>query len=251
MGTWTGSLALLGGCVLALTACGVGLPQPPDPATSITSVAPEPAAPAGPPSASSAGSSPSRGPVNALPAPEPSVLDLLPRSCPTFDDGHDAEYVAIEPHRYAHVCLGMTFAEASAAMPGLDIAGDASCPWHADIVSATPLVISAVTSRDEPGQQILALRVAYLADLAGLDPWEIPRTAEAVGIGSTREAVRAAYPGAEERTVEDPERGPRDQMIAPQGAGLAYVFDVTDGLVSEMTWGIGLDHGVTGDLCTG
>jgi hypothetical protein len=78
---------------------------------------------------------------------------------------------------------------------------------------------------------------------------EYPATAEGITIGSTTAEVMAAYPGARAVTVEDPSRGPRDQLVVDGWDDNRYVFDVVGGAVTELSWGdIGPD-GIAGELC--
>lgn len=93
--------------------------------------------------------------------------------------------------------------------------------------------------------------MSYLHDPATVPVLEVPATAEGIRIGSSRAEVLAAYPTAIELSVEDPARGTRDQVVAAQGPELAYVFDIMDGLVGEMTWGVGLEDGIAGEFCAG
>lgn len=244
MGSWFRTVAVASACMLALSACG-GDPDPVDatPTTSPPSSSPSPSASASATPASTPAPSASTSPTAA---PDWSALD-----CPPYDDGYDPTYVAVEPHRYASICLGMSFAEASATIPGPPLQSDAQCPWYADIVVADPLFVAAITDRDDPGESIQLLRASYLDDPAAAPPLEMPATAEGITIGSTTADVLTAYPGASEISVEDPARGVREQIVAPQSAGLAYVFDITSGVVSEMTWGAGLEDGIAGEYCAG
>ena len=230
---------------LTTVACG-GPEDPAAPATSsaptITTSAPSPAATATPVPSPPATAS-------ALPSTNPSTTAVADPACPTYDDGYDPDYVAIAAHRFGSVCLGMTFAEASATMPGAALEGEPMCPWLAHIVEADPLYIQAISSPQDESGPITLFHLIYLGDPVTAPPHEMPATAEGIAIGSTLEDVLDAYPGARELTLDDPARGSRDQVVVESAPARHYVFDVVDGVVAELTWGADLEDGIAGELC--
>ena len=242
--------------VVGASACdaGIDLPRPPAATSALPCGTPPPVVspattpPDRPASPAPASASPT-APATATPGPTERPWAAM--SCPTYDDGYDPDYVTIDVNRYASVCLGMSFEEATASLPGATIVGEEMCPWYALVVDADPLYIAAISRVEAPGDEIRALRVLYAGDLSALEPWEVPRTATGIGLGSSRDAVEAAYPASYGLTVDDPSRGPRDQVVVPHETGLAFVFDVVDGTVTEMTWGAGLLDGIAGELCAG
>lgn len=221
--------------VLALAACTPGSEPSASPSdTASLTAAPTPSAtvsPSATPSPSASGS------------PTAAALD-----CPPWDDGyHPDGPAAIDFHRYAGICVGMSFTEASGTFAGPPLEGDPSCPWVTTIVEAGDLYISAISDPDAPGDAIMFFHALYYADPAAAT--EMPATAEGIMIGSSEAEVYAAYPGAFENTFEDISRGPRTQIVVPGPAGMGLVFDLSDGLVWEITWGDGLDDGVGGEFC--
>lgn len=168
--------------------------------------------------------------------------------CPPWDDGyHPDGPAAIDFHRYAGMCVGMSFAEASDTFAGPPLVGEASCPWVATIVASGDLYISAISDPAAPGDEILFFHAIYYEDPAAAV--EVPTTAEGITIGSSGPEVYGAYPSAFENAFEDVSRGPRTQIVVPGPAGMGLVFDLRDGLVWEITWGEGLDDGVSGEFC--
>ncbi|WP_084104099.1 hypothetical protein [Demequina sp. NBRC 110056] len=169
--------------------------------------------------------------------------------CPTYDDGLDWDYVAVDSHRFGSICVGMTFAEASASAPGPAVEGEEMCPWLATVVDADPLYIHAITSPVDPDGPIRFFHMIYLDDPAAASPHDVPATAEGVGIGSPAADLAAAYPTAREVTQDDPSRGTRQQVVVEEADAHHYVFDIVDGVVAEVTWGTGLSGGIAGELC--
>lgn len=158
---------------------------------------------------------------------------------------------AIDFNRYANICLGMSFAQASNAMPGPTIAGQPECPWYAEVLSVDDpgLYVAAVTYPDNPGGEIFLFRMIWIGDPVDAVAFEAPATQEGISVGSTTAAVTAAYPSATAVTVDDPSRGPRDQLVVAGPAENSLVFDVTSGRVDTLYWGKRISTGAAGELC--
>lgn len=158
---------------------------------------------------------------------------------------------AIDFNRYASICLGMSFTEASAVMPGPTIAGQPECPWYAEVLSVDDpgLYVAAVTYPENPGDEIFLFRMIWNGDPAEAASFEAPATQAGISVGSTKSEVKAAYPSASAVTVDDPSRGPRDQLVVAGPAGNSIVFDVTSGRVDAMYWGQRIALGAAGELC--
>jgi hypothetical protein len=144
----------------------------------------------------------------------------------------------------------MSFAEAE-AVGGIPVSGEAMCPWYATIISDEDLgwYVSALSPVEDPGSEIWFFRMQWLDDPAAATAYDMPRTPEGITIGSTEAEFVAAYPGATTMLVDDIARGPRDERLVAGPDSLTYVFDITDGYVSEMTWGKRLTMGVNGEYC--
>lgn len=191
---------------------------------------------------------PAPGPSAPPPADAPTATPAaLP--CPAYDDGLDVSYVAIDSHRFASVCVGMTLEDASAALPGAAVTPHEQCPWVGAIAQADPLYIEAITDPEHPGGAIRFFRMVYLDDPKTAPPDDMPATAEAVSIGSVRGDVTTAYPAAIRIVQDDPSRGPREQLVVEEAPGHWYVFDLVGDVVAEVTWGQGLGEGIAGELC--
>jgi hypothetical protein len=158
----------------------------------------------------------------------------------------------IDFDRYAKICVGMSFAAASAAMPGPPIDGEAVCPWYALVLSVTDpgLYVAAITRADDPGAAIYMFRMSWQGDPAAAAAFGAPATVKGISVGSTTAQVTAAYPSATSVTFNDISRGPRTQLIVAGPGGTSMVFDVTSGAVSDMYWGKGIPQGVNGELCS-
>lgn len=158
---------------------------------------------------------------------------------------------SIAPDRYVSICLGMSFTEAGDAFPGPQIAGKAACPWLADVLAVEDrgLFISAITDPQAPSENIRMFRMTWTGDLDDARTFDAPKTAEGISVGSTRAAVVAAYPDASVVTVDDPALGEREQVVVSGGDGTAIAFDVTDGAVSAVYWGRGIQSGSVSELC--
>jgi hypothetical protein len=188
-------------------------------------------------------------------APEPSTSpspDVTPVAddCPTWEDTPEPQGIApIDINRYYGVCIGMSFAEANEGMNGYPVAGEDMCPWYTVLASQDPLYVVAVTHPDAPGDEIFLFRLSWQGLPTDALAYEMPRTAENIGIGSTEAELVAAYPQATFLTVDDMSRGPRDQYVLAGDGGNSMVFDVIDGYVAEITWGQNLGAGATGEYC--
>ncbi len=186
--------------------------------------------------------------VTPSPSPTPAAADGDPCQDPTVSA---TGLAPIDYDRYGSICLGMSFAEASEAMPGPAIAGNAACPWYADvlIVDDPGLYVSAVTRPDAPGEEIYLFRMQWLGNPLDAASFPAPETTRGISVGSTPGEVQAAYPDAVTVSVEDPSQGTRTQMLSEGGDGAALVFDVTAGRVTTMFWGTGITSGAAGELC--
>jgi hypothetical protein len=157
---------------------------------------------------------------------------------------------AIDFDRFAGVCVGMDYPEAGAAM-GMDFGGIAACPWVAEIASddGIGLYVTAMSSYDDPGASINFFRLAWLNDPAAAGSYEMPATHEGITIGSTLAQLQAAYPSATHYEIDDYARGMRDEWVVLGTGGNEYIFDVVDGLVSEINWGQLQPTGIQGEYC--
>lgn len=175
-----------------------------------------------------------------------------PRADPCEDPSASATGLApIAHNRYAEICLGMSFAEATKAMPGPIIAGRVECPWYATVLEAPDagLYVSAVTRPEEPGEEIILFTMTWSGSLANAAVFPAPETAEGISVGSTTDEVAAAYPKAKAVVVDDPALGTRHQVVVPGTDDTAIVFDVTEGRVSAVHWGTGLANGSIAEYC--
>ena len=190
--------------------------------------------------------------VSDSPTPMPSVVDPVALDCPTWDDGlEEAGPAPIAANRYAGICAGMSFAEASMTYGGPPLVGVDVCPWITQIVAQDDpgLYVEAVSEPDAPGEDIFMFRMTWLGDPASASMYEVPATAEGITIGSSAAQVLAAYPVGQSIVREDMAAGTRDQIVVPVTADYSYVFDVTGGLVNTMYWGERLSAGAQAELC--
>jgi hypothetical protein len=217
---------------LALAACSSG---------------PEGTSPSASPSATPSPSVTPSATPSASPTPTETAVAF---TCPTWTDDPDAGVAAIGPNYFAGACLGESFD--GAAANGAAVTVEASCPWYGTLVADDSLgfYVSTITEMDTPGESITLFRMSWFtdpADAAGLD---MPSTAEGITIGSTEAQVLAAYPTATEVSFDDISRGPRTQLVVETSADTSYNFDITDGLVNEISWGYGISEGgPNGELC--
>jgi hypothetical protein len=229
--------ALVGIAALTLAGCDKGG----DPASSPTASA------AATPTAT-ASESPSPSP-DASPSPAPSST-AEPNPC-TDPSVSAVGLPAIDFDRYQFFCIGMSFDEASATADWLTVTGDAACPWYSTVgeMSDYGFHVGAMTRPDAPGADIYLFRMTWEgtpADVAAFDP---PATAANISVGSTIAEVTAAYPDAAAVVVDDLVRGPRNHLLVTGPSGGTYDFDVTDGSVTDMYWGMSIPQGVNGELC--
>ena len=235
------SLAVVG--VLTLSACSSQAPE----LTPITHT-PTPS----PMETSSSTPSPSTSPS---PSPEPTSASATPGPAMgnPCDNPEDTALglPAIDFNRYANICLGMSFAEASDAMPGPPVAGQAECPWYAELLTVDDpgLYVAAVTDPEHPGDQIFLFRMMWLGDPADAASFAAPETQQGISVGSTAAQVHAAYPSATSIAIDDPSRGSRDQLVVAGPHANSLVFDVTTGRVDTIYWGKNISQGAAGELC--
>lgn len=157
----------------------------------------------------------------------------------------------IDFNRYANICLGMSFAQASSAAQDPTIIGDAVCPWYATLLdfSDPGFHVGAVTNPDNPGAAISLFRMTWQSDQQSAVDFDAPSTPAGISVGSTTAQVKAAYPGSTDVVVNDPARGTRNQIVVNQPGGAAFAFDVTEGFVTDIYWGSGVSQGAGGELC--
>ncbi len=144
----------------------------------------------------------------------------------------------------------MTFDQATAN--GTELTGEAQCPWYASPVADDSLgyYVNVLKSGDGASDTIYLFILRWFSDPATATGYDLPATPEGITIGSTRAATLAAYPTATEVSFDDMARGPRTQIVVPTGPDTTYNFDITDGVVTEISWGTGLSAGgPNGDLC--
>lgn len=237
----TSFVVLLAASALTLAGCGSESPD-------LTAVTHEPATSSPLTASSTPSASPSVSPEPTTPSATPGPVVGNPCDNP---DATAEGLPAIDFNRYANICLGMSFAEASAAMPGPPIAGDAQCLWYAELLAVDDpgLYVAAVTEPDDPGGEIFLFRMIWLGDPAGAASFAAPETQEGISVGSTTAQVRAAYPSATAVTLDDPARGPRDQLVVAGPHSNSLVFDVTSGRVDTVYWGKRISQGAAGELC--
>jgi len=200
--------------------------------------------------------SPSASPVvtpsetpSASPSPSPSETAAA-LECPTWTDDPDYAVAAIGPISFAGVCVGQSFDEAIAT--GAPVTPPEQCPWYGQLIAQDDpgFYVTALSDPSAPGERINFFILYWYADPAEAASFEMPRTAEDITIGSTVAEVLDAYPDATEVTFDDIARGTRTQIIAPTGPDTTYNFDISEGVVTEISWGEGLAQGgPNGDLC--
>lgn len=228
---------------LALGACSAG--STPDLAATTHSPSPTPTATTSPTPSPSPSPSPSPGGTT------PSASGP-PAGNPCDTPGVTAQGLpAIDFNRYANICLGMSFTQASNAMPGPTVAGQPECPWYAEVLAIDNpgLYVAAVTYPDNPGGEIFLFRMIWTGNLADAASFDAPATQAGISVGSTTAEVNAAYSSATAVTIDDPARGPRDQLVVAGTSGNSIVFDVTSGRVDAMYWGERISNGAAGELC--
>jgi hypothetical protein len=199
--------------------------------------------------------------VSDSPTPMPSPTDVPSPTataapdeldCTAWDDGLDEGGIApIAANRYAGICAGMSFAEASGTFAGPPLTGIEVCPWITELVAMPDpgLYVEAISYNDAPGDEIFMFRMFWVGDPAAAPSFEIPYTAEGISIGSTTAQVVAAYPTGTAIVREDMAAGTLDQIVVPITDDYTYVFDVTGGLVNRMYWGERLAFGAQAELC--
>lgn len=206
------------------------------------------------PEATSPSASPTPTPSAApsvTPSPSPSPTETATAlECPTWTDDPDASLAAIGPISFAGVCVGQSFEEAQGT--GAPVTAPEQCPWYGQLVTQDDpgFYVTALSDPSAPGERISFFILYWFPDPSEAASFEMPRTAEDITIGSTAAEVLDAYPTAAEIDFDDIARGPRHQIVVPTSDTTTYNFDITDGVVSEISWGEGLaEGGPNGDLC--
>ena len=184
------------------------------------------------------------------PLATPTPSSTLAAVCASYTDNPDAATAAIDFNRFADVCLGMSYAKAT-AVTGVPVVGETQCPWVTTLESDDTLgyYVTAISPVDTPGSEIWFFHMVWQSDPATATAYDLPRTPEGITIGSTVAQLVAAYPGATTMAIDDYSRGPRDERVVLGPDSTAYVFDITGGLVSELTWGHRLMTGAQGEYC--
>jgi len=201
------------------------------------------------PSSASASPTPTPEPDDV---PSPATTPVAAQGDPCADPSASITGLAgIDFNRYARICLGMSFAEASAAMLGPAIAGESMCPWYAVVLAVDDpgLYVAAVSRLEDPGAEIFLFRMTWQADPADAAAFGAPATAAGLSVGSTPGEIKAAHPQAVSVTIDDPSRGPRNQLVVAGPDATSLVFDVTEGVVTDMYWGKGISQGAVAELC--
>ena len=191
--------------------------------------------------------------TSATPSPTPSAAPVFAQGDPCSHPSDSFNGLAgIDFDRYARICLGMSFAQASNAMLGPPINGEASCPWYAFVLTVQDpgLYVAAITQPSNPGASISMFAMTWQGDPTAAADFGAPSTAKSISVGSTPAEVKAAYPSATSVTVNDPSRGTRTQLVVAGPSETSMVFDVTSGVVTDMYWGKGISQGVAAELCS-
>jgi len=144
----------------------------------------------------------------------------------------------IDYNRFAGICIGMSFAEASASGT-LAIEGAAECPWLAPVVEDDDLMyyVSILSDVETPGESIQFFLMRYYNDPATAVALEMAGTAEGIRIGSTEAELLAAYAGMTSESYTDDAGIDHDVYVSAGPDGNNYVFDMIDGRVGGMAWG--------------
>lgn len=142
------------------------------------------------PEPSGSASSTGAPPTSSDPSPSPSA------STPETADPDDPATWIVTEDSIGPVHLGDTFSEARDAVRSWTV--DDACSWTA-FWNAPDNSLTAYFSHDN-AEQDGTVDTIDVAALVALKPSDGPRTSDGIGMGSTRDEVRAAYPDAEEQT---------------------------------------------------
>lgn len=132
--------------------------------------------------------------------------------------------------------IGSTWDEMSAQLH-YPVGGAAECPWYGGVWNSELTTTYAYTSPQDAGT---GASMFYTHRLAAADGAPFPRNAENVGVGSTQEAVVAAYPDAIVGSIDDLGVGTITTItVDDPDSDSKYVFGISDGsaVVNLLQWG--------------
>ncbi|MGB3376213.1 MAG: hypothetical protein WBA87_13865 [Microbacterium sp.] len=174
----------------------------------------------------SSSSSPSDG---AAPSPAPTMTGTEPAQ-PTADPA-DFTTWAISEQGIGPARIGEAFSDATTGLPAWKV--DPACSWTA-YLSSEDQSVNGYFARDSDTKDGAITTVAFEALADSVVPADGPRSAEGIGLGSTRDEVMTAYP---EAVVQQPTIGDGELLrVGAQGAAAIY-FAIREGAaaVSSVT----------------
>lgn len=131
-------------------------------------------------------------PAASATAPSPSTEPTTPTATDASDPQDPGSWVVAEDS-VGPVTLGDALPDAAGSMPEGTSIDDERCDWSAWWTSQEPVYSVAVA---RPGDADAGIDLIAATTLRGTPGSFGPRTAEGIGIGSTRDDVMAAYPSA-------------------------------------------------------
>lgn len=137
----------------------------------------------------------SPGPSSAPPTPvQTPTASETPTTTP---DADDLSTWVVSETGMGPIELDVEFEEARAEVPAWTV--DDACSWTAFWNAPDGTLTAYLAEDSEARDGVTTIDVAALTD--GVAPSDAPRTAEGIGVGSTRAEVQEAYPDAIEQTA--------------------------------------------------